>query len=118
MESFDQLYLEYQQYVRAIIARRVPAADADDLAQQTWLVVHERIQAGYEPTNIRAWRASEARTACSSYSRARRQHPMVSLDSPVGNDDDGEPLTVADTLTADGGPVDIPRPSEIRSAPL
>lgn len=97
LPPIEQLHAEYQTMIRSIISRRVPAADVDDVEQDTWIRVMEHIQAKTDVQNVRTWIGDVARTAI-QYHRRRQQEPTISLDDPIGHDEDGNNMTLADTI--------------------
>ena len=58
--------------LRAFIARRVPAQDADDVAQEALLRIHQSAGTLRDPQKIQAWVYSIARFAVADYYRVHR----------------------------------------------
>ena len=50
--SFEQLYALYQQPVYAWLSLRLPASDADDLAQDVWTIFYRRWQSWRFPAEL------------------------------------------------------------------
>ena len=58
--------------LRAFVARRVPAQDAEDVAQEALLRIHKSAPDLRDPQRIQAWVYSVARHAVADYYRAHR----------------------------------------------
>ena len=58
--------------LRTFIGRRVPAQDADDVAQDTLLRIHKSASALRDPERVQAWVYSVARHAIADYYRTHR----------------------------------------------
>ena len=58
--------------LRAFVARRVPAQDADDVAQEALLKIHQSAAKLRDPRRIQAWVYSIARFAVADYYRVHR----------------------------------------------
>ena len=63
--------------LRAFIARRVPAQDADDVAQDALLRIHKSAASVRNPQSTQAWVYSVARHAIADYYRAPRAAEVV-----------------------------------------
>lgn len=58
--------------LRAFVRRRVPAQDADDVAQDVMLRLHQRVGGLRDPGRLRSWVYSVARHTVADYFRGRR----------------------------------------------
>lgn len=72
--------------LRAFIARRVPAQDADDVAQDALLRIHKSAASLRDPERVQAWVYSVARFAIADYYRTHRRVEVadsIELDAMV-----------------------------------
>lgn len=77
--------------LRAFVARRVPAMDAEDVAQEALLRMHKSASSLRDPHRVQAWVYSVARHAIADYYRAHRSVEVadsIELDS-VADPDSG-----------------------------
>jgi RNA polymerase sigma-70 factor (ECF subfamily) len=89
--------------LRRFVAGRVPAADAEDVLQDTLLQLHEGADSLRDADRAEAWVFSIARHTIADYYRARERRP---LDGPAGTAEDvadEEPAAEALLATYDGG---------------
>ena len=101
LEALSALIARYQNRLYRYLLRMVrQPQEAEDLFQQTWLHVAEKIRR-YDPQrNFDAWLFTLARNLTLDY--LRRKRPQ-SLDEPAGEDEAGE--TLASRLTSVEQPV-------------
>src|SRR5882672_5702282 len=76
--SFEQLYARYVPVVHAILLGRLPAADADDVAQNVFITAYTKMQSLREPAAFAGWIARIARNAAEDH--RRRTDEVVELD--------------------------------------
>ncbi|MGH9698945.1 MAG: RNA polymerase sigma factor [Candidatus Acidiferrales bacterium] len=90
LEALSALIARYQNRLYRYLLRMVrQPQEAEDLFQQCWLRVAEKIRS-YDPQrNFDAWLFTLARHLAVDYLRRKRPH---SLDEPAGVDDAGETL--------------------------
>jgi RNA polymerase sigma-70 factor, ECF subfamily len=94
LNALSELIARYQNRLYRYLLRMVrQPAEAEDLFQQTWLKVVEKIRSFDASRNFDAWLFALARNLAIDH--LRRIHPR-SLDEPLAGDERGE--TVADRL--------------------
>ncbi|HET9625075.1 MAG TPA: sigma-70 family RNA polymerase sigma factor [Kofleriaceae bacterium] len=81
--------------LRPFLARRVDAADVDDVLHDVWLRVERGLPALRDEERFTAWLFQIARNAVADHQRTRARHPTTELDEPpepvpVPGDDDRE----------------------------
>lgn len=95
----ERLFREHDGWVRGVIYGVVGRADlVDDIAQQVWLQVWERMDSLKEPERLRSWLYAIARNAAIDASQARRRRAGADLESVsghVGDERAATPLRVA-----------------------
>jgi RNA polymerase sigma-70 factor, ECF subfamily len=102
-DALATLMARYQNRIYRYLLRLVgQPADADDLFQQTWLRVAEKIQRFDTSRNFDAWLFTLARNL--AFDHLRRVRPR-SLDEPV-SDDSPEDTMASRLASADPGPFD------------
>ncbi len=72
--------------LRSFIARRVPAQDAEDVAQEALLRIHKSVVSLRDPQRVQSWVYSVARHAVADYYRSHRRAEIadsIELDSMV-----------------------------------
>jgi RNA polymerase sigma-70 factor, ECF subfamily len=88
LNALSELMARYQNRLYRYLLRMVrQPADAEDLFQQTWLKVVEKIRSFDSSRNFDAWLFTLARNLAIDH--LRRIHPQ-SLDEPLANDTAGE----------------------------
>jgi RNA polymerase sigma-70 factor (ECF subfamily) len=103
LDALSALIARYQNRLYRYLLRLVrQPAEAEDLFQQTWLRVSEKIRS-YDPSrNFDAWLFTLARNLALDH--LRRIRPQ-SLDEPVGGDAGGETM-VTRLVSSDPAPLD------------
>ena len=102
-DALATLMARYQNRIYRYLLRLVrEPADADDLFQQTWLRVAEKIRSFDTSRNFDAWLFTVARNL--AFDHLRRLRPS-SLDQPV-SDDSPDDTMVSRLASADPGPFD------------
>jgi RNA polymerase sigma-70 factor, ECF subfamily len=103
LDALSTLMARYQNRIYRYLLRLVrEPADADDLFQQTWLRVAERIRSFDPSRNFDAWLFTVARNL--AFDHLRRLRPS-SLDQPVSDDSPNDTM-VSRLINADPGPFD------------
>lgn len=74
--------------LRPFLARRVAAADVDDVLQDVWLRVQRGLPGLRDEERFTAWLFQIARSAVAEHQRGRARHPV--------SDASGEPVELAD----------------------
>jgi RNA polymerase sigma-70 factor (ECF subfamily) len=76
--SFETVWLEFRERMRAFVARRISnAADVDDIVQWVFLQMHRHLDGIRSGDRIHAWLFSTARRAVADYYRSRARRPEV-----------------------------------------
>jgi len=75
--------------LRPFLARRVAAADLDDVLQDVWLRVQRGLPGLREEERFTSWLFQIARSAVAEHQRARACHPLS--DAPAESDLAAEP---------------------------
>ncbi|MDR3720910.1 MAG: sigma-70 family RNA polymerase sigma factor [Candidatus Acidoferrales bacterium] len=102
-DALATLMARYQNRIYRYLLRLVrQPADADDLFQQTWLRVAEKIRSFDTSRNFDAWLFTLARNL--AFDHLRRTRPR-SLDEPVG--DSPEDTMVSRLASGDPGPFEL-----------
>jgi RNA polymerase sigma-70 factor, ECF subfamily len=102
-DALATLMARYQNRIYRYLLRLVrQPADADDLFQQTWLRVAEKIRSFDMSRNFDAWLFTLARNL--AFDHLRRARPS-SLDEPISNDSPDDTL-VSRLASGDPGPFD------------
>jgi len=102
-DALGPLMARYQNRVYRYLLRLVhQPADAEDLFQQTWIRVAEKIRSFDTSRNFDAWLFTLARNL--AFDHLRRVRPQ-SLDEPVGDDSPGETM-ISRMSSGDPGPFD------------
>jgi RNA polymerase sigma-70 factor (ECF subfamily) len=88
-EAWRELVDEYSRYVYAIILRgyRLPQAEAEDVFQDVFARVFERLETLRDDDALRGWIAQVTRNLCSDHLRRARAHEELS-DATVTELDD------------------------------
>ncbi len=77
----DQLVREHEGWVRAVVYGVTGRPDlVDDIAQQVWTQVFERLDSLADPARLRSWLYSVARNAAIDAGQARRRRAMTDLE--------------------------------------
>ena len=108
--QFDRMYGTYQKYVAAAVCRRVPASVAEDVAQNVWMMVFQKLSDDVPVENEKAWLENLVRAASAEYHR--QWNPKQSLDAPAAQGDDGCHTTLGETIADLADPVVDPELSE------
>lgn len=78
--------------LRRFVARRVPAADVDDVLQDVWVRMQRGLGALRDDERFTAWLFRIARSAVAEHGRARARHPLPAgadlAEAPAEPDDD------------------------------
>lgn len=77
-DPLESAYRELYSRVRVFVARRVPAAEVDDLSQEIFLRMHEHAGELHDEARLTPWAFRVARSVVVDHLRSRR--PQVSLD--------------------------------------
>jgi len=79
--AVDRLVREHEGWVRGVIYATTGRADlVDDVAQQVWTQVWQRLGSLNDPRRLRAWLYAVARNAAIDASQERRRRGAVGLD--------------------------------------
>jgi len=83
-EAFDELFRRYQLHVDKIVYRLTPDwQDRDDLAQEVWIFVYNRIKTLNDPVMFRLWLHNIAMNVFRNELRRRNRFSnYISLDAP------------------------------------
>jgi RNA polymerase sigma-70 factor (ECF subfamily) len=93
--AFDELLQRYKKPVLNFAYRLLGnAAEADDVAQEVFVSVYQKIQSYRPPTKFSTWLFAIAHNRCVDRLRYRQRHPTEPLDTAP------EPATVADDVAA------------------
>ncbi len=97
--AVDQLVREHEGWVRGVIYGTTGRADlVDDVAQQVWTQVWQRLGSLNDPRRLRAWLYAVARNAAIDASQDRRRRSAVGLDfvaDSLGDNPDRGPVKAA-----------------------
>ncbi|MFQ5805102.1 MAG: RNA polymerase sigma factor [Phycisphaerae bacterium] len=89
--AVDRLVREHQGWVRGVIYGITGRRDlVDDVAQQVWTQVWQRLATLSDPRRLRAWLYSVARNAALDASQDGRRRSAVGLDAVADGLSDGE----------------------------
>jgi RNA polymerase sigma factor (sigma-70 family) len=88
-DAWRELVDEYSRYVYAIIMRgyRLPDADAEDVFQDVFARVFERLETLRDDDALRGWIAQVTRNLCSDHLRRAHQHEELADDTVTDLDD-------------------------------
>lgn len=91
-DAFGRLYSRYAPMVHGIVLSRVPATEVDDLVQDVFLTVLNKINSLRDVERFGGWIAMIARNRAMDFHRSRRDTEELSdeLPSTAASDDDGE----------------------------
>jgi DNA-directed RNA polymerase specialized sigma24 family protein len=78
--AFEHLYRRHAPLLLAFIAARVPAADRDDMHQEVWRRVWQKLPNHFDGRNTRAWLYEIARNALIDHNRL--QEPVLNAGGP------------------------------------
>jgi RNA polymerase sigma-70 factor (ECF subfamily) len=97
-EAWRDLVAEYSRYVYAIIMRgyRLPESDAEDVFQDVFARVFERLETLRDDDALRGWIAQVTRNLCSDH--LRRAHPHEELTEATVTDVDDRLADLDDAL--------------------
>lgn len=104
VRAFEAIVRRHERAVASFSFRMLSDRDAaQDIAQQTFIQVHDHA-ADYEPRGkFTTWLFEIARNLSLNELRRRRRHPATSLDAPVGGaGGNGDGARVEDLVAADG----------------
>ncbi len=85
MNAEPALWQDVSARLRPFIARRVSAAEIDDVLQDVWIRVQRGLPALREEDRFTSWLFQIARNAVAEYQRSRARHPIPA--SPPTDDD-------------------------------
>lgn len=86
VDSFEVLIDRYHAYVFAIVGRRIPATDVDEVAQQVFIKAYQSLGSYKAKSPFRYWLAQIATRTCYDFWRKRyRNHEIVC--SQIGDDE-------------------------------
>src|SRR5262249_54216288 len=74
-EAFRMLYKRYERPLWAYLVRRVGPSDADDVLQETWSKVFEKL-AMFDGRHFRGWTYQIARRSAVDHLRLRNRTPV------------------------------------------
>lgn len=95
----DRLVREHEGWVRSVIFGVVGRWDlVDDIAQQVWAQVWERLRSLNDPQRLKPWLYSVARNAAIDASQARRRRMAASLEPVAGSLGDERTAPPSQTL--------------------
>jgi len=94
--AMESLYSKYRAQVYSWLVHTVGPEDAGDVHQEAWLRV-VRSASSYRGGNFRAWLWRIVRNL--AIDRSRLARPQVSLDEPLGGEEDGQ--TALDALESE-----------------
>jgi len=81
-EPFGELVNRYKNLVTSYMAARVPAAEVDDLAQDTFVRAFRALPTLREPAAFSSWLLGIANHVCVDWHRARRRVASLDADAP------------------------------------
>jgi RNA polymerase sigma-70 factor, ECF subfamily len=118
-DAFAWLIATYHQPIYSVIARSVQdPADAADITQEVFLKVFRNISDFHEESSLRTWMYRIALHEASNQRRwwSRHKRQEVTIESETGEQNEGQPLYLKDTLI-DGhdSPYDQAAREQIRS---
>ena len=93
-DAFDELYRRHWRLVRAILLSRLPAPDAEDLAQEVFLAAWEKLSDLRDEDGFGGWVAAIARNRAASHVRSRPRSVPLPDDLPGGRRADEGPEAV------------------------
>ena len=107
-EAWRDLVSEYSRYVYAIILRgyRLPESDAEDVFQDVFARVFERLETLRDDEALRSWIAQVTRNLCSDH--LRRAHPHEELTEATVADVDDRLADLDDALAVRQALVRLP----------
>jgi RNA polymerase sigma-70 factor (ECF subfamily) len=82
-EAFSRLYAAHAAMVHAVLLSHAPAAEVDDLAQETFLRAWRRVGDVRDPGAFGGWLAAIARNAAADARRRARPHAPLDGDVPA-----------------------------------
>jgi RNA polymerase sigma-70 factor (ECF subfamily) len=86
--------------LKPFLARRVDAADVDDVLQDVLLRMHRGVRGLAEEERFTSWMYSIARNAIADHGRSRARHPVAAPDERLAGDDDEDDRAAARLLAA------------------
>ncbi len=96
---FEMLIRRYEREIYAYLRRYIGNAEmAEDAFQGTFLQVHLKCHQFDSTRRFRPWLYAIATNQAIDVQRRNKRHRMVSLDRPVGSDDEGRAGTWSDKL--------------------
>jgi RNA polymerase sigma-70 factor (ECF subfamily) len=112
LEAFNQLVLMHQDSAFTVAYRLMGDSHrAADAAQDAFISAYRKIDT-YRGGNFRAWLLRIVTNRCYDVLRGQQRHPSTSIDR-TGDEDDPEPLQIADTSAL---PEEIVQQQELRRA--
>lgn len=101
-KSAEKLVREHDGWVRGVIYGVTGRPDlVDDIAQQVWLQVWERLDSLKEPERLRSWLYAIARNAAIDINQAHRRRSGLGLDAVSDGRPDERTLTPLRATTGD-----------------
>ena len=91
-EAFGEIHVRFARVVHGILLSRVGPADADDLTQEVFLTLHEKLPGLRDRCALPSWICTVARNAAADWIRRKKRRPVLELidDSHVAPDPDRE----------------------------
>lgn len=91
-DAFREIHVRFARVVHGILLSRVGPADADDLTQEVFLTLHEKLPRLRDGHALPAWICTVARNAAADWIRRKRRRPVLEVidDSHVAPDIDRE----------------------------
>ena len=118
-EAFAWLIAKYHQPIYSLVARTIPdPADAADLTQDVFIKIYRGIGSFNGDSSLRTWIYRIALREASNQRRwwGRHKRQEVTIESELGQSNDGHPLCLKDTLIdAHESPFDHAAQEEVRA---
>ncbi|TWU65386.1 MULTISPECIES: RNA polymerase sigma factor [Crateriforma] len=96
---FETLIRRYEREIYSYLRRYIGNAEmAEDAFQGTFLQVHLKCEQFDSSRRFRPWLYAIATNQAIDVQRRNKRHRMVSLDRPIGDDDDSRPGTWSEKL--------------------
>jgi RNA polymerase sigma-70 factor (ECF subfamily) len=118
-EAFAWLIAKYHQPIYSLVARTIPdPADAADLTQDVFIKIYRGIGSFNGDSSLRTWIYRIALREASNQRRwwGRHKRQEVTIESVFGENNDGHPLFLKDTLIdAHESPFDLAAQEELRA---
>jgi RNA polymerase sigma factor (sigma-70 family) len=112
LDAFNTLVLRYQDSAFSLAYRLLGDSSlAADAAQEGMIAAYRRLDS-YRGGSFRAWLLKIVANRCYDELRRRQRHPSVSIERP-SNEDDAEPLEIADSSAT---PEEVAQQRELQRA--